>query len=208
MDVTPEVRSIPLGEKRKKGRPKKLPNCLVRSPIRGPVAEVELHDVEVAVSAHTAPIDVGTKRTTRKRQLSNCDGGSNKRAHVEVDGGVDPPINEHSPVQVVQLLQSQSRIAKPGLGNSKPPRKQSRKATSSTSSTALSSSSTSSNTLSSALTPDVSKPIPVVCKKKKGICTHEVVFGQHYNLSAWTKYANSIRSKKSSIDIDPDYMAT
>ena len=32
VEVTSEVRSVPLGQKRKRGRPKKLPNCLTRSP--------------------------------------------------------------------------------------------------------------------------------------------------------------------------------
>ena len=32
LEVTPEVRAVPLGQKRKRGRPKALPNCLVRSP--------------------------------------------------------------------------------------------------------------------------------------------------------------------------------
>lgn len=35
LEVTSEVRSVPLGQKRKRGRPKKLPsNCLTRSPIQ------------------------------------------------------------------------------------------------------------------------------------------------------------------------------
>ena len=32
IEVTSEVRSVPLGQKRKRGRPKKMPNCLTRSP--------------------------------------------------------------------------------------------------------------------------------------------------------------------------------
>ena len=53
VEVTSEVRSVPLGQKRKRGRPKKLPNCLTRSP---PVqshhpAEV-IRQVEVAEPGH------------------------------------------------------------------------------------------------------------------------------------------------------------
>ena len=33
LEVTSEVRSFPLGQKRKQGRPKKMPHCLTRSPL-------------------------------------------------------------------------------------------------------------------------------------------------------------------------------
>jgi hypothetical protein len=36
LEVDPYVQSVPLGEKHKRGRPKKIPNCLVRSPIKIP----------------------------------------------------------------------------------------------------------------------------------------------------------------------------
>ena len=32
LEVTPEVRSVPLGAKRKRGRPKKVGHCMARSP--------------------------------------------------------------------------------------------------------------------------------------------------------------------------------
>ena len=43
LEVTSEVRSVPLGQKRKRGRPKKLPSCLTKSPIqvRVPAADVQ-----------------------------------------------------------------------------------------------------------------------------------------------------------------------
>ena len=53
VEVTSEVRSVPLGQKRKRGRPKKLPNCLTRSPpvqLNHP-AEV-VRQVEVAEPIH------------------------------------------------------------------------------------------------------------------------------------------------------------
>lgn len=54
LEVTSEVRSVPLGQKRKRGRPKKLPiNCLERSPIQLPREEpdLELEPHEEQVSA-------------------------------------------------------------------------------------------------------------------------------------------------------------
>ena len=53
----------------------------------------------------------------------------------------------------------------------------------------------------------VSRPKSVVCKKKSGSCTHEVVFrGEHYNKAAWNKYADYVKSAKSTTVIDEDYI--
>ena len=41
LDVDPYVRSVPIGEQRTWGRPEKLPNSLVRSPIRAPQSTSE-----------------------------------------------------------------------------------------------------------------------------------------------------------------------
>ena len=51
------------------------------------------------------------------------------------------------------------------------------------------------------------KPIPKKCKKRIGTCSHEVVFGQHYDHKEWTIYAEKVRSAKSVTVIDPDYVA-
>ena len=48
IEVTSQVRSVPLGQKRKRGRPKNLPNCLAKSP---PVSAPNLS----AVSSPTSP---------------------------------------------------------------------------------------------------------------------------------------------------------
>ena len=63
LEVTSEVRSVPLGQKRKRGRPKKLPsNCLEKSPIQlpreEPVHELEPHEEQapdVPDQAHQVP---------------------------------------------------------------------------------------------------------------------------------------------------------
>ena len=98
LEATPDVRSVPLGEKRRKGRPKKLPNSLVKSPIRVPISSNDPNDDKV------------------------------------------------------------------------------------------------------------SKPDPVKCKKKTGTCSHEIVFGEHYAKVAWYRYAEHVRKKKSTIEVDPEYV--
>ena len=73
---------------------------------------------------------------------------------------------------------------KPGLGASKPPKKRKKEAN-----------------------PGAAKrPAALSCKKRKGSCNHEVVFGEHYSKSAWAEYAAFVKSKKSSIHIDPNYV--
>ena len=52
-----------------------------------------------------------------------------------------------------------------------------------------------------------SKPKSVNCKKKSGTCQHEIVFSEHYDRKAWNVYADYVRAQKSSVEIDPDYLA-
>ena len=52
----------------------------------------------------------------------------------------------------------------------------------------------------------VHRPKSVVCKKKSGSCKHEIVFDQHYNKAAWNKYADYVKSAKSTTVIDEDYI--
>ena len=42
LEITSQIRSVPIGQKRKRGRPKNLPNCLSKSPVAAaaPVEEV------------------------------------------------------------------------------------------------------------------------------------------------------------------------
>ena len=90
LEATPDVRSVPLGQKRRKGRPKKLPNCLVNSPVRAPGPlppcnddldipswdDLEIPPIEEDVEIPTfdeevpddATINLGVKKTTRKRK--------------------------------------------------------------------------------------------------------------------------------------------
>ena len=174
LEATSDVRSVPLGEKRRKGRPKKIPHSLQMSPARNPIAvptEDVLQDIlEYEVGGAVAEEDANPepRKTTRKR----------KRL-----------VGKSSPVDAIagQAEAGQAEPVGPGLGQAKPPKKKPR---------------THENTSTY-----VQKPPGVKCKKKKGACNHEVVFGIHYNKKMWDQYAESVRSKKSTVEIDPSYVA-
>ena len=51
------------------------------------------------------------------------------------------------------------------------------------------------------------RPPELKCKKKKGSCNHEVVFGIHYNRKLFSQYKKKVRSLKSSVIIDPNYIS-
>ena len=121
---------------------------------------INLPDVDdVAAPEVENTLDVGLKKTTKKRKHSDMEhaaSSSNKRANVE--------LVQQSPVQV---LHSQS-CCKPGLGKSKPPKKQSRKPQPSSGYSLppiLSATITAAESSSSI---DVVKPNPVNCKKRIG----------------------------------------
>lgn len=50
------------------------------------------------------------------------------------------------------------------------------------------------------------KPVPRKCKKRIGLCNHEIVFGNHYDRKEWNIYANGVRLAKSVTPIDPEYL--
>lgn len=204
LEATADVRSVPLGEKRRKGRPKKIPNALVRSPVRAPhqtsptdvvplqaddeLPVVPLQDDGLPVAAHDVPnnnvIDIGIRPSTRKR----------KRV-------ADVP-EQQSPVDALV-----SQILKPGLGTSKPPKKRAKNLCNDKADKASTNEADEVEESAQQLDVQVSKPNPVNCKKRIGTCSHEIVFSKHYNKVLWAIYADSIRKKKSIIEIDPDYMA-
>ena len=39
------------------------------------------------------------------------------------------------------------------------------------------------------------RPPSITCKKSKKACSHEIVFGKHYNKALWSKYADHVKSK-------------
>ena len=177
LEATPDVRSVPLGEKRRKGRPKKIPNCLVKSPIRVPMSsnDVGLEEFEVpSVEPDDDLIDVGVRATSRKRKR----------------------VEQQSPVHALM-----SQMLKPGLGRSKPPKKRVRMNVNSSAEVSKPSNASTVEKVSDDPNDDkVSKPNPVKCKKKTGSCSHEIVFGEHFSKVAWYRYAEPVRKKKSTIE--------
>ena len=55
LEITSDVRSKPLGQKRKRGRPAKLPPCLARSPVRDVLPEVIPDQLNSPVSLSPPP---------------------------------------------------------------------------------------------------------------------------------------------------------
>ena len=103
LESASDVRSVPLGAKRKRGRPKKIPNCLEKSPVRpGPIAEMddELPNVVQRL-----------KKTTRKGK--RCE--KNSQAEPEPMPEEPEPIQEAHQSPVAALASQ----AKPGLGQPK-----------------------------------------------------------------------------------------
>ena len=179
LEATSDVRSVPLGEKRRKGRPKKIPHSLQKSPVRNPVEESpddendvpepiedvahNILDNENGVAAPEEDINPEPRKTTRKRKRQ-----TEKNSPVDAIAGQAKPVG-------------------PGLGQAKPPKKKPK-------------------THEDNQT-DIQKPPGVQCKKKKGGCNHEIVYGIHYKKKMWDQYAESVRSKKSRVEIDPNYVA-
>ena len=213
LEATSDVRSVPLGEKRRKGRPKKIPHSLQMSPARNPVEEilggVPVEDAPLNIidneNGGTAPeedINPEPRKTTRKRKRMG-DKNSPVDAIVGQAKPVGPGLGQAKPVgsgsgqakpvgsglgqaKPVGSGLGQAKPVGPGLGQAKPPKKKPR--TQEDNETVI------------------QKPLGVQCKKKRGGCNHEIVFGIHYNKKMWDQYAESVRSKKSRVEIDPDYV--
>ena len=176
LEATSDVRSVPLGQKRRKGRPKKLPNCLQKSPTRSQAVQET-----VTLDEHVL---IGSVGDSLVPVLDD---------HVPDDPVGDVLVPDHVPgVQKRRKrcpvsdspIGTLAKQAQPGLGQSKPPKKKPR-------------------------TQEVGtqKPPVLNCKKRKGSCNHEVIFGtEHYNKILWDKYAATVKAKKSIVEIDPDYV--
>ena len=120
-----------------------------------------------------------------------------KRKHQGLGISKPPKKKPRLPVPLVQPSVPTS--------SSSAPRKQVRKKTASASCTTLAGPSsdpapppTSAPTGSTVQPPAVSvKPVPRKCKKKLGVCNHEIVFENHYNHKERNIYVNSVRLAKS-----------
>ena len=190
LEVTPEIRSVPLGAKRKKGRPKKVGHCMARSPppqspLHGSADADEtllllprVHVAAEVVPDHVPPVRV----STRKRKRPEPD-----QAELDVEPDqAELDVVEQSPVGA---LLGQVHTFQAGLGAPKPPKKLKR--------------------LQGLKGAEASpkRPPAVTCKNAKNTCKHVVVFGQHYNEALWTEYADHVKSKRSTVAIDPTYVA-
>ena len=200
LEVTSEIRSVPLGEKRKRGRPKKMPHCLSKSPPMSSLPDTE-DDVHQEDEALDVEEDVNLQNEIVDEALD-----------------VEEDVNLHDEMEVVDVgIRSRKRKA-PGLQNQKPPKKKARlpveklskppkkKAVTTKPASHHKEPSTTLAAPSESSSAPV-KPIPKKCKKRIDTCSHEVVFGQHYDRKEWEIFANHVRLAKPVTQIDPEYVA-
>ena len=192
LEVTSEVRSVPITQKRKRGRPKKLPHCLANSPTRDSNSDSPMkasdalendHNgenlIQPSEDSHSESLVVNDDRNgegelpTKQQKLNN-----KRRRRNNSDE------SENESENPIQVLVSQKRNVDAGLTNSKPPKKKAR------------------NEI--AKPKNIVKPDVIKCKKRKGTCNHEIVFNQHYNKMAWEKYADEVRKAKPAYQIEND----
>jgi hypothetical protein len=214
LEVTSEVRSVPLGQKRKKGRPKKIQHCLTKSPPMSALATLE-SDGEPDPPEEMVEMDVSFEELAEaavedvaEEEVVDLGLKTRKRKHQGLGTSKPPKKKPRLPVPILQPSVPTSSRAQP-----KQLRKRN-KLPASTSDTTLAGPSSdpappspSASTGSSAQPPDAPvKPVPRKCKKKLGACNHEIVFGNHYDRKEWNLYAHSVRLAKSTTTIDPDYL--
>ena len=212
LEVTSEIRSVPLGEKRKKGRPKKIQHCLSRSPpvlVRateedvGP--EVDEEPFSPPVSGRASEDDAGLvvdeepvseEVSLQEDEVIDLGVKTRKRKHQGLGSSKPPKKKPRLPVPITTQVPTSNVVTKP-----------SRKRKPATGSTTSGTSSTSAGATSAAAAAVSDKPVPRRCKKRLGSCNHEIVFDDHYDRIEWNLYADKVRSAKSCTAIDPDYMA-
>ena len=216
LEVTSEIRSVPLGEKKKKGRPKKIQHCLSKSPPMSTLAALESDGDMDLTEEEFAEEEVADKEVAEEavavEEVANeevIDLGVRTRKRKQPGLGVSKPPKKRPrlPVPTVQP----SLLSAPS-SSSAPPKSKSRShlPASVLSTTLACSSSAPTPAPPSTSTPPTAtsvKPVPKKCKKKIGSCNHEIVFENHYDRKEWNNYANSVRLAKSLTQIDPEYMA-
>jgi hypothetical protein len=70
MEVTSQVRSVPIGQKRKRGRPKKLPNCLTRSPPLQENSQNQDQDLPSLMPSQADPLPSSPSRAISPEPIS------------------------------------------------------------------------------------------------------------------------------------------
>ena len=105
LEATSQVRSVPLGQKRKRGRPKRLPNCLIRSPVRSVPCEsinVEVNDNFVE-SLYADPVQ-SNKENEETEQETQC-----------IDTNVETEINEYERIRQQNIREKEAMFNQLGL---------------------------------------------------------------------------------------------
>ena len=105
LEATSQVRSVPLGQKRKRGRPKRLPNCLIRSPVRSVPCEsinVEVNDNFVE-SLYADPVQ-SNKENEETEQETQC-----------IDTNVETEINEYERIRQQNIKEKEAMFNQLGL---------------------------------------------------------------------------------------------
>ena len=105
LEATSQVRSVPLGQKRKRGRPKRLPNCLIRSPVRSVPCEsinVEVNDNFVE-SLYAYPVQ-SNKENEETEQETQC-----------IDTNVETEINEYERIRQQNIREKEAMFNQLGL---------------------------------------------------------------------------------------------
>jgi hypothetical protein len=217
IEITSDVRSVPLGAKRRKGRPKNIPNCLIKSPVQALPQNVDdpiEEDMEEIIDLEEEIVDVGVK--TRKRKQPGLQNQKPPKKRPRLPAGLEKEVVDSGQTKKKKPATKRPRLPSPApvpSATSKPSAKRPRLPAAGPPSASLaptcvpsaSPSPTSGTATSTSAAPK--KPIAKKCKKKAGTCSHEIVFGTHYDRNEWNIFAEHVRSAKSLTVIDPDYAA-
>ena len=223
MEVTPEVRSVPLGAKRKRGRPKKLGHCLAMSPpsqVSEPcsLSDTNQGDPDLDVDQEEVLLVPPVVATGHKRKRPQDDLDIVESSPVGVLLGqvrtLQAGLRSSKPPKRAKKLPSQASASQeptepPAQINAKPPPpKMCKKSKAPRKAKKLPSQASGSQEPTEPPAQINAKlPPPLICKKAKNTCNHTIVFDKHYNKALWAKYAEYVKSKKSTVAIDPDYVA-
>ena len=180
LKVESDVRSVPLGEKRKRGRPKKAINCLVRSPVRNviqeSVTEILENESDVVLQIINPKRGRETMLTMMMRLIIHL------HLYLCFLWFSCPEKSEKAWYCSLKATKEDTKNLSFGLSDF---------------------STWSISTFSTWSTSRL--PPAITCKKSKKMCNHEVAFGKHYDKKLWSEYAKNVNSQKSTTQIDPTY---
>ena len=117
LEVSSEVRSKPLGQKRKRGRPKKLPACLTKSPqpqipnstYHSPSPNVSLNlTLSPTGDSSTPPQSQATRRSPKGNQIVSIIRNQKRSRELEEFSDL-PPAKQKSRAQKVKIVDNELR---------------------------------------------------------------------------------------------------